>query len=69
MKSNIKHGWIRCEVSVSTFEGEYSPKELVALMHDSLHILDSMQEGPFLVDSPDEDSRVLKLSDAPKFYG
>jgi hypothetical protein len=48
------------------FEVEYSTEELVQLVQDGEHVLDSMKEDPLIVDSSDDESKVVKLSDAQK---
>jgi hypothetical protein len=48
------------------FEVEYSNEELVQLVQDGEQILDSMEEDP-LIDSSDDESKVVKLSDAQKY--
>jgi hypothetical protein len=49
------------------FEVEYSTEELVQLVQDGEHVLDSMEEDPLIVDSSDDESKVVKLSDAQKY--
>jgi hypothetical protein len=49
------------------FEVEYFMKELVQLVQDGEHVLDSMEEDPLIVDSNDDESKVVKLSDAQKY--
>jgi hypothetical protein len=46
------------------FEVEYSTEELVQLVQDGEQILDFMEEDPLIVDSNDDESKVVKLSDA-----
>ena len=46
------------------FEVEYSTEELVQLVQDGEQVLDSMEEDPWIVDSSDNVSKVVKLSDA-----
>ena len=43
------------------FEVEYSTEELVQLVQDGEHVLDSMEEDPLIVDSSDDESKVVKL--------
>jgi len=49
------------------FQVEYSIEELVQLVQDGEHVLDSMEEDPLIVDSSDDESKVVKLSDAQKY--
>ena len=49
------------------FEVEYSTEELVQLVQDGEHVLDSMEVDPLIVDSSDDESKVVKLSDAQKY--
>jgi len=49
------------------FEVEYSTEELVQLVQDGEHVLDSMEEDPLIVDSSDDESKVVKLSNAQKY--
>jgi hypothetical protein len=46
---------------------EYSIEELVQLLQDGEHVLDSMEEDPLIVDSGDDESKVVKLSDAQQY--
>jgi hypothetical protein len=36
-------------------------------VQDGEHVLDSMEEDPLIVDSSDDESKVVKLSDAQKY--
>jgi len=49
------------------FEVEFSTEELVQLVQDGEHVLDSMKEDPLIVDSSDDESKVVKLSDAQNY--
>jgi hypothetical protein len=49
------------------FEVEFSTEELVQIVQDGEHVLDSMEENPLIVDSSDDESKVVKLSDARKY--
>jgi hypothetical protein len=49
------------------FEVEYSTQELVQLVQDGEQVLDSMEEDPLTIDSNDDKSKVVKLSDAQKY--
>ena len=49
------------------FEVEFSNEELVQLVQDGEQILDFMEIDPFIVDSNDDESKVVKLSDALKY--
>ena len=46
---------------------EYSAGELVQLVQDGEHVLDSMEVDPLIVDSSGDESKVVKLSDAQKY--
>ena len=49
------------------FVVEYSTEELVQLAQDGEHVLHSMEEDPLIVDNSDDESKVVKLSDAQKY--
>ena len=49
------------------FEVEFSTEELVQLVQDGEQVLDSMEVDPLIVDSSDDESKVVKLSDAQKY--
>lgn len=49
------------------FEVEYSTEELVQLVQDDEEVLDPMEVNPLIVDSSDDESKVVKLSDAQKY--
>jgi len=49
------------------FEVGYSIQKLVQLVQDGKHVLDSMEEDPLIVDSSDDESKVVKLSNAQKY--
>jgi hypothetical protein len=49
------------------FEVEYSTEELMQLVQDGEHVLDSMEEDLLIIDSSDDESKVVKLSNAQKY--
>src|SRR6202011_886153 len=49
------------------FEVEFSSEELVQLVQVGEQVLDSMEVDPLIVDSSDDESKVVKLSDAQKY--
>jgi hypothetical protein len=53
--------YINMEGDFRWFEVEYSTKELVQLVQDGKDVLDSMEEDPLIVDSNDDQSKVVKL--------
>ncbi len=61
-------GWFMLNMEgEDDFEVEYSTKELVQLVQDGEHVLDSMEVDPLIVDSSGDESKVVKLSDAQKY--
>ena len=49
------------------FEVEFSTEELVQLVQDGEQVLDSMEVDPLIVDSSDDEYKVVKLSEAQKY--
>jgi hypothetical protein len=49
------------------FEVEHSNEELVQLVQDGEHVLDFMEEDPLIVDSSDDESKVVKLRNTQKY--
>ena len=50
-------------------EVEFYTEEPVQLVQDGEHVLDSMEVDPVIVDSSDDISKVVKLSDAQQYAG
>ncbi len=55
------------DVGLSKDEVEFSIEELVQSVRDGEGIHDSMEINPLVVDSSDDESKVVKLSDAQKY--